>query len=117
MKDYKWSLQECLNILHKVVCKYLHEIICKGLSKINKAAECRKNRIGGRVRMDKLALGLMIAGAVNWGLVGIFSFDAVAWLLGGQTSIFSRIVYILIAIAGCWGLSMFFRGRTPAKDM
>ena len=43
---------------------------------------------------DKLALILLVIGGVNWGLVGIFEFDLVAWLFGGATSALSRIVYI-----------------------
>ena len=46
---------------------------------------------------DKLALILLVIGGVNWGLVGIFEFDLVAWLFGGATSALSRIVYILVA--------------------
>ena len=45
---------------------------------------------------DKLALILLVIGGVNWGLVGIFEFDLVAWLFGGATSALSRIVYILL---------------------
>lgn len=48
---------------------------------------------------DKIALVLLIIGGLNWGLVGIFSFDLVAWLFGGTGAILSRIVYILVALA------------------
>lgn len=116
MKDFKCFLQDSLNTLHKRLCKYLHEIIRARLRTIKRAAGRREYEQEAK-RMDKLALSLMIAGAVNWGLVGIFSFDAVAWLLGGQTSVFSRVVYILIAIAGCWGFTMFFHNRKPAREL
>ena len=59
--------------------------------------------------IDKLALCLLIVGGVNWGLVGFFEFDLVAWLFGGQTSLFSRIVYILVALSALWCISLFFK--------
>ena len=52
--------------------------------------------------MDTLALILSIIGSLNWGLVGIFQFDLVAWLFGGQGSLFSRIVYTVVGLAGLW---------------
>lgn len=61
------------------------------------------------IMLDKIALILIIIGALNWGLVGIFSFDLVAWIFGGQGAIFSRIIYTLIAIAGIWCISLLFR--------
>ena len=48
--------------------------------------------------IDKLALVLLIIGGLNWGLVGIFSFDLVAWMFGGQGAVLSRIVYIIVAL-------------------
>ena len=59
--------------------------------------------------MDTLALILSIVGSLNWGLVGIFQFDLVAWLFGGQDSILSRIIYTVIALAGLWCISLLFR--------
>ena len=59
--------------------------------------------------MDTIALILSVIGAINWGLVGIFQFDLVAWLLGGQTAMLSRIVYALVGLAGLWGISLLFR--------
>ena len=52
--------------------------------------------------MDTLALILSIIGSLNWGLVGIFQFDLVAWLFGGQGSVVSRIIYTLVGLAGLW---------------
>ena len=52
--------------------------------------------------MDTIALILSIVGCVNWGLVGIFQFDLVAWLFGGSGSLFSRLIYTVIALAGLW---------------
>lgn len=58
---------------------------------------------------DKIALVLLIIGGLNWGLVGIFSFDLVAWLFGGTGAILSRIVYILVALAAVWCITLLFR--------
>ena len=52
--------------------------------------------------IDKLALTLLIIGGLNWGLVGLFSFDLVAWIFGGQGTVLSRIVYILVALSAAW---------------
>ncbi len=62
--------------------------------------------------MDTLALLLSIIGSLNWGLVGIFQFDLVAWLFGGSDSIVSRIIYTVIGLAGIWCVSLLFRRRT-----
>ena len=59
--------------------------------------------------MDTLALILSIVGCLNWGLVGIFQFDLVAWLFGGQGAIISRIIYTVIGLAGLWLVSFLFR--------
>ena len=58
--------------------------------------------------MDILALILSIVGCLNWGLVGIFSFDLVAWLFGSG-SVMAHILYTVIALAGLWTVSFFFR--------
>ena len=59
--------------------------------------------------LDKTALTLTIIGALNWGSIGIFQFDIVAWLFGGQGAMLSRIVYTLVALAGIWCISLLFR--------
>ena len=61
------------------------------------------------VMWDKLALILLIIGGVNWGLVGVFEFDLVAWLFGGAASFISRAIYILVAIAALWCMTFLFR--------
>lgn len=61
--------------------------------------------------MDRLSLALVIIGALNWGLIGLFQFDLVAWLFGGQGSLFSRIVYTVVGLAGLWCASFLFRRR------
>ena len=57
--------------------------------------------------IDKLALVLIIIGAINWGLIGLFRFDLVATLFG-QMSLLSRIVYSLVGISGLWGIKLLF---------
>jgi len=59
--------------------------------------------------VDMIALILAIVGCVNWGLVGILQFDLVAWLFGGSGSLFSRLVYTVIALAGLWCVTFLFR--------
>ena len=62
--------------------------------------------------LDKLSLTLAIIGGLNWGLVGLFEFDLVAWLFGGSASVLSRTIYILVALAAIWCASMLFRNST-----
>lgn len=66
--------------------------------------------------MDRLALILVIIGALNWGLIGLFQYDLVAALFGGQASLLSRIVYSLVGIAGAYSISLLFRDRTTTKQ-
>ncbi|BBB92621.1 hypothetical protein MAMMFC1_03316 [Methylomusa anaerophila] len=62
--------------------------------------------------MDRVALILVIAGALNWLLVGLFNLDLVAAIFGGQNSLLSRTVYTLVGLAGIWSLSLLFRERS-----
>ena len=64
--------------------------------------------------MNKLALIITIIGALNWGSIGLFQFDLVAWIFGGQGAILSRIVYTLVALAGIWCISLLFRESETA---
>ena len=59
--------------------------------------------------MDTLALILSIIGSLNWGLVGLFKFDLVAWIFGGQAAIISRIIYGVVGLAGLWCITLLFR--------
>ena len=58
--------------------------------------------------VNKVALVLTIIGALNWGLVGLFAFDLVAWICGGAGTVVARIIYVLVAVAGIWCISMLF---------
>ena len=64
--------------------------------------------------LDKISLVLVIIGALNWGSIGLFQFDLVAWIFGGQGAILSRIVYTLVALAGIWCVSLLFRDTEAA---
>lgn len=64
--------------------------------------------------LDKISLVLVIIGALNWGSIGLFQFDIVAWIFGGQGAILSRIVYTLVALAGIWCISLLFRESETA---
>jgi uncharacterized membrane protein YuzA (DUF378 family) len=64
--------------------------------------------------LDKISLALVIVGALNWGSIGLFQFDLVAWIFGGQGAILSRIVYTLVALAGIWCISLLFRDTEAA---
>lgn len=65
--------------------------------------------------IDTIALILTIVGAINWGLIGLARFDLVAWIFGGQTALFSRIIYGLVGAAGLWCITLLFRRRDQQK--
>lgn len=66
--------------------------------------------------LDRIALILVVIGALNWGSIGIFKYDIVAAIFGGQDAIVSRIIYTLVALAGIWCISLFFREREEILD-
>lgn len=66
--------------------------------------------------LDKLSLVLVIIGAINWALIGIFQFDLVAYLFGGQAATFSRIIYTLVGAAGLWCISLLFGERSAVRE-
>lgn len=66
--------------------------------------------------MDRLSLLLVIVGAVNWGLVGLFQFDLIAFLFGGQASLISRVLYTIVGAAGVWSISMLFTSKERRMD-
>ena len=60
---------------------------------------------------DRIALVLVIIGALNWGGIGLFGFDTVAFFFGGQLAMLSRIIYALVGLAGLWCITLLFRPR------
>ncbi len=61
--------------------------------------------------LNKIALILCIIGGLNWGLIGFFQFDVVAWIFGGQDAIISRIVYAVISVSALWCISIIFQNQ------
>ena len=59
--------------------------------------------------LDKIALILAIIGGLNWGSIGLFGFDLVAFLCGGQMGTVSRVIYTLVGLAALWCISLLFR--------
>ena len=59
--------------------------------------------------IDRIALILTIIGGINWGSIGLFKFDIVAWLCGGQPATVSRVIYTLVGLAALWCISLLFR--------
>lgn len=59
--------------------------------------------------LDIIALILLIVGGINWGSIGIFQFDIVAWIFQGQTEIIARIIYTVVGLAAIWCISLLFR--------
>ena len=57
--------------------------------------------------IDKIALILIIIGAINWGLIGFFGFNLVSTIFG-EMSALSRIIYALVGISGLWGIKLLF---------
>ena len=69
-----------------------------------------------RVIIDKIALVLAIVGGLNWGSIGIFGFDLVAFAFGGSDSAISRVVYTLVGLAAVWCISLLFRDTEAARE-
>ena len=61
--------------------------------------------------IDRICLILLIIGGLNWGSIGLFQFDLVAWLFGGSAALISRIVYTVVALSAVWCISLLFRER------
>ena len=66
--------------------------------------------------LDRISLVITILGAINWLLVGLFQFDLVAYICGGQAAVISRVVYTIVGIAGLWCISLLFRERGTDPD-
>ncbi|NPV92869.1 MAG: DUF378 domain-containing protein [Firmicutes bacterium] len=64
---------------------------------------------------DRIALVLIIIGALNWGLVGFLQFDLVAAIFGSATTMAARVIYAIIGLAGLYGITLFFREREVVK--
>ena len=65
--------------------------------------------------LDRIALVLVIIGALNWGTIGLFGLDLVAFLCGGQMAVLSRVIYAVVGLAGLWCVSLLFRDNTVTE--
>lgn len=65
--------------------------------------------------IDNISLILIIIGALNWGSVGIFGFDIIGALFGGQGSLFARIIFTIVGIAGLWAIGILFKDREQVQ--
>ena len=63
----------------------------------------------------KLLLLLAIIGGINWGLVGLFDFNAVAWLFGGGQSMFARTVFTLVGVAALCAIPSLFTKASSSE--
>ncbi len=66
--------------------------------------------------IDRIALILTIIGGINWGSIGLFKFDIVAWICGGQTAPVSRVIYTLVGLAALWCISLLFKPDCHPDD-
>lgn len=66
--------------------------------------------------LDNTALALVIIGALNWLCIGLFGFDLVGTIFGGQGALISRIIYTVVGIAGIWSITLLFKDKTPTKN-
>lgn len=64
--------------------------------------------------LDRIALVLLIIGGINWGSIGLFRFDIVSWIFGGQAAVASRIIYTIVGLAALWCVSLLFR---PSREV
>ena len=66
--------------------------------------------------LDNLSLILVIVGALNWGSIGLFGFDFVEFLFGGQMSMLSRIIFAVVGLAGLWTITLLFKDKVLPSD-
>lgn len=69
-----------------------------------------------RTPLDRLALVIIIIGALNWLLLGLFQYDLIAAVFGGSVSFVSRTIYTLVGLAGLYSISLLFREAAPHKE-
>lgn len=66
--------------------------------------------------LDRIALVLAIIGGLNWGSIGLFRFDLVAWICGSADSLVARIIYTVVGLAAVWCISLLFRSRDEIEE-
>jgi len=76
-----------------------------------------KRRNGIMSTLQRIALGLVIVGAINWGLIGFFNFDLVGSIFGGQDAVMSRMIYAIVGLSGLVSLSTLFKPMDEVEDL
>ena len=66
--------------------------------------------------LDRISLVLAIIGGLNWGSIGLFRFDIVAWICGSADSVVARIIYTVVGLAAVWCISLLFRSRDELDE-
>ena len=66
--------------------------------------------------LQRIALALVIVGAINWGLIGFFNFDLVASIFGGQDAVMSRMIYAIVGLSGLVSLGTLFKPMDEVED-
>lgn len=130
-----YSVQYVMNIYKRAIISMYFVLLCRVIFVLKTFCVCMYQRIKScttyrqmlagimpvtersNSSMDTIALILIVIGALNWGLVGIFQFDLVAAIFGGMSGVVSRIIYTLVGLAGIWGITMLFRRRNRAGIM
>ena len=103
----------------KIDCKTIFSRINRGRPLVTRVItnafygsnSIRKGRSDHMMIMNKIALAIAIIGTLNWGLVGLFSFDLVAWISGGPETVLARIIYVAVALASVIGLAVVGKKR------
>lgn len=67
--------------------------------------------------MDKVALTILIIGGLNWGSIGIFGFDIIGWIFGGQLTVGSRIIFVIVALAAIWCIHLLFHDEKDERTV
>lgn len=68
------------------------------------------------ISMNYFSLILVIIGALNWLLIGLFGYDLVGAIFGGQMALFSRIIFVIVGLAGLWCINLLFKNRLSANN-
>ncbi len=89
--------------------------MCEHPQAAQNSCAIKEHRKGVKSKMDTLSLILIVIGALNWGLVGIFQFDLVAAIFGGMSGVVSRIIYTLVGLAGNLGHNHVVPQAQPSR--
>ena len=65
---------------------------------------------------NKIMLCIMVIGGLNWGLIGLFNFNLVGWIFGGNVSIWSRIIYVIVGLSSLCGILMVFTPQSTSQS-